>query len=90
MAFACVAIFIAISVISEMSLKKEQQRLQGIVEEIQQDIVSGNYDTALIKANGLYMTDSSLQSREKEIEQWNQQREDLIKLIKEKKERDKN
>ena len=56
--------------------------LNATVVEIQQDIEDGNYDAALIKANGLRF-DSSL-DKEK-AQQWDEQREYLIDLINEKK-----
>ena len=72
--------------LEENAQKKEEQRLQSIVVEIQEDISNGDYDNALIKANTLYMPESSLSNRDKAIAKWNQQREELIRLIKEKKE----
>ena len=59
------------------------KQLNATVAEIQVDISNGDYDAALIKANTLHY-DSSL-SKSK-AEDWDEQREALIKLIEEKKE----
>lgn len=56
----------------------KEKKLQSIVVEIQQDIKSGNYDVALIKANTLHMDDDwSDESKAA----WDKQREYLINLI---------
>lgn len=61
----------------DISMNKQ---LNATVKEIQQDISNGDYDDALIKANGLRFDGSS-----DEAEKWNEQREYLINLINEKK-----
>ena len=61
---------------------KLEAQLNATVVEIQQDITDGNYDAALIKANGLRF-DSSLDNDK--AKQWDEQREYLIELINEKK-----
>lgn len=66
----------------ENESKSQEQQLQNIVNEIYIDINSGNYDSALIKAKSLYLTD--VWSSEQE-EKWNSIRESLIQLIEEKK-----
>lgn len=62
--------------------EKLEQKLNATVVEIQEDISNGDYDDALIKANGLRY-DESLSS--KKAEQWDEQREYLISMINEKK-----
>lgn len=67
------------------SSKKEaalEESLNATVVEIQQDIANEDYDSALIKANGLRF-DENLDR--KKAAQWDEQRENLIELIKEKK-----
>lgn len=63
-------------------IEKEDQRLNDVVSEIQVDIANGDYDSALFKANTLHF-DSSLDH--KKAEDWDEQREDLIELIEQKK-----
>lgn len=58
--------------------KSQEKELQSIVDSIYVDINAGNYDSALIKAKSLYLTD--VWSNEQE-EKWNSTRESLIKLI---------
>ncbi len=83
---ASIGALVFIFITSYYSERKEEQRLQGIVTEIQQDIMSGDYDAALIKANGLHMSENSwANNKTEEIERWNQQREELIELIEKKK-----
>lgn len=66
-----------------MKHHQKEAQLEKTVQEIQVDIANGDYDDALIKAQSLHMDDNwSSESRE----HWDQQREDLIKLIEEKKE----
>ena len=75
-------VFIAFFVILFMSIynkcKSQEKELQSIVDSIYVDINAGNYDSALIKAKSLYLTD--VWSNEQE-EKWNSTRESLIKLI---------
>lgn len=61
---------------------KQEQELQAIVDEIEVDIQNGDYDAALIKANGLYYTKDWSSDIEKK---WDNTREGLIELIEEKK-----
>lgn len=63
-------------------LEQERQRLNSIVAEIEQDVANENYDAAFIKASGLHMADGT--GSKDEQEQWDRQREELIKLIKQK------
>lgn len=78
-------VVIAFFVILFMSIynksKSQEKELQSIVDSIYVDINAGNYDSALIKAKSLYLTD--VWSNEQE-EKWNSTRESLIKLIEEK------
>lgn len=75
--------FLAFMVMNENRKEAElEAQLNATVVEIQQDIEEGDYDAALIKANGLRF-DSSL-DKEK-AQQWDEQREYLIDLINEKK-----
>lgn len=61
---------------------KLERKLNATVAEIQEDISNGDYDDALIKANGLrYDRDWNSDK----AEQWAEQREYLINLINEKK-----
>lgn len=65
--------------------KKEaqlEQQLNATVVEINQDIADGDYDSALVKANGLYFDEHLDKQKAK---QWDEQRENLIKMINEKK-----
>lgn len=59
-----------------------EHKLEAIVEEVKEDVAAGNYDAALIKANGLRFDASIDEDRAK---QWDEQREDLIEFINEKK-----
>ena len=69
-------------VYSESKSNKLDAKLNSTVVEIQQDIIEGDYDSALVKANGLRFDP---EVSEEKAKQWDEQREDLIKLIKEKK-----
>lgn len=62
----------------EREEKRIEKRLNAVVAEIQQDIKSGEYEDALIKANSLRF-DKSVDS--KKAEQWDEQREYLIDVI---------
>lgn len=68
--------------VTDSKTKKEDQRLQEIVIEIQEDILNEDYDSALLKANRLHMY-SAWAGKDKE---WDQRREELIELINKKKE----
>ena len=73
----CVTYFATKSI----SHHSKEQKLEQTVQEIQIDIKNEDYESALIKANGLHMDDGwSSESRE----HWDEQREQLIELIKEK------
>ena len=78
-------VVIAFFVILFMSIynksKSQEKELQSIVDSIYVDINAGNYDSALIKAKSLYLTE--VWSNEQE-EKWNSTRESLIKLNKRK------
>lgn len=65
---------------SEAKLDKQ---LNTTVVEIQEDISNGDYDSALIKANGLRYDEGLSKNK---AEQWDEQREYLIDLIMDKKE----
>ena len=71
------AVFLGIN-IYESSIERQ---LEATVVQIQQDIASGNYDEALIKANGLRFDSSINYKKEK---QWDEQRKYLIELIEQK------
>ena len=58
------------------------RKLEATVNEIQQDIANGDYDSALIKANTLHM-DVGWSSESEQ--HWNKEREALIKFIEQKK-----
>ncbi len=63
--------------------EKLEKQLNATVTEIQEDVLAGDYDEALIKANNLKF-DSGLD--EDKAKQWEKEREYLIKMINEKKE----
>ena len=75
-------VVIAFFVILFMSIynksKSQEKELQSIVDSIYVDINAGNYDSALIKAKSLYLTEVWFNEQE---EKWNSTRESLIKLI---------
>lgn len=76
-------LMIAIAYFSTKSIShhSKEQKLEQIVQEIQIDIKNEDYESALIKANGLHMDDGwSSESKE----HWDEQREQLIEIIKEK------
>ena len=58
--------------------RQEEASLQQLVEQIQADMVSGNYDEALVKANQIRFTSSYGETRRK----WNSVRDTLITQIK--------
>ena len=85
----CIAAYIAIMAlifgmihIENKKIEKMDQKLNDVVAEIQVDIANGDYDAALFKANTLHF-DSSLSH--KKAEDWDEQREELIVLIEQKK-----
>lgn len=62
----------------EKAHHEKEKQLEAIVVEIQDCIANENYDTAFIKAQGLYMDDNwSSESTER----WDKVRKDLIDLI---------
>lgn len=63
-----------------LSVKKEEARLQGLVEEIMIDIENENYDAAEIKANQLYWESDWTSDP---AEKWDATRETIMKQIKE-------
>lgn len=79
---AVVAFFVILFMSIYNKSKSQERELQSIVDSIYVDINAGNYDSALIKAKSLYLTD--VWSNEQE-EKWNSTRESLIQLIEEKK-----
>ena len=74
-----VEIMLLNSKIKESNLERE---LNATVTEIEEDISNGDYDSALYKANGLRF-DASLDKAK--AEQWDEQRENIIEIINEKK-----
>lgn len=80
-AILVIAFFVILFISIYNKSKSQEQELQSIVNEIYIDINAGNYDSALIKAKSLYLTD--VWSSEQE-EKWNSTRESLIQLIEEK------
>jgi len=66
--------------------EQKSAKLTKLVQEIEEDMENGRYDTALTKANRLRWDgdDDDYQAK------WNEEREELIKLIKERMERDAN
>lgn len=58
---------------------REEQRLEAIVGEVQDCIANEDFDTALVKANSIYYTNSGYSSRVEE--HWDNVREDLIAMI---------
>lgn len=68
--------------IGRLSHNAKEKKLEQTVQEIQMDIINGDYDSALIKAQSLHMDDNySSDSKE----HWDEQREQLIELIEQKK-----
>lgn len=70
-----------VTIVSYNSPPQENQtaKLEALVLEIEQDVANGDYDTALLKANrvrwdGVGKTDAK---------KWDEERKELIKLIKE-------
>lgn len=60
---------------------ERERKLEAIAAEVRADIDNGDYESALVKANQLYMDDSySHESNQK----WNKEREGYIAIIKEK------
>ena len=76
------ALGISFFVIKGCSHSLKERQLQQTVQEIQVDIANEDYDAALVKAQTLHMDDDWSSESE---EHWDQQRESLIELIKEKK-----
>lgn len=73
-----VFIFVGVFGGAERSHKQKEAQLESIVTEIQTCIANGDYDSAYIKAQSLYMDDNwSSESRE----HWDKVREELISLI---------
>ncbi len=62
--------------------KSEEEKLQGIVNEIYIDIENEDYEKALIKANSLYYTRGGTESQI--TKKWNSTRDSIIKIIEEK------
>jgi hypothetical protein len=77
-----IGVLFSVGLYSDSKNDKLDAKLNSTVVEIQQDIIEGDYDSALIKANGLRFDP---EVSEEKAKQWDEQREDLIKLIKEKK-----
>lgn len=82
---AVVAVLLALIIVpfSVVSINhgSRERKLEKTVQEIQTDISAGKYDDALIKAETLHMDDNwSDESKE----HWDEERESLIKLIKDK------
>ncbi len=64
-----------------LSHKSQEKKMEKIVQEVQEDIKVGDYDSALIKAQSIRMDDDwSSES----TEYWDNRREELIELIKQK------
>lgn len=83
--FVAISIMIMLIVMIVVFSSREanlDKKLNATLVEIQEDISNGDYDNALIKANGLRY-DKSLDSDK--AEQWEEQREYLMNLINEKK-----
>ena len=72
----------AITLNENIKISKLEKELNATVAEIEEDISNGDYDSALFKANGLRF-DASL-GKDK-AEQWDEQRENIIEIINEKK-----
>ncbi len=83
-----VILYIAVWIAVSSSEKKEkadneakENQLQATVKEIKDDIINGDYDSALIKTYTIHYDGTSDDSKEF----WDEQRESLIHLIEEKK-----
>lgn len=66
----------------KVSASSTEKKLNATVQEIQMDIKNGDYDEALIKANTLHYDEDWSSAKAKD---WDEQREELIDLINEKK-----
>lgn len=69
-----------VNLFGHLSIKKEEARLQDLVDEIMIDIENENYNSAEIKANQLYWNNSWSSSP---AEKWDVTRETIINKIKE-------
>lgn len=73
---------VLLGVFQEVPKASEDSRLNALVEEVQQLIISGDYDEALTKAQGIRVEkDGWFDDR---FSKWENQRKDLIKLIEQK------
>ena len=80
---ACVAVIFALVIIFAVGRPHyaRVQELEKLVQEIEADIIAGNYDAAELKANRLRLDDDYSSDQTKK---WNDEREYLLKLIQEK------
>ena len=90
----CLVFLIAFDVVVFIDLNRDKKaeeiadnELKQIVANIEIDIANGDYDAALIKANSLHYDKKLSYSK---AEEWDKQRESLIEMIKEMKERKEN
>jgi hypothetical protein len=68
-----------VTFLGNIKMEKQEQKLQGVVEEILVDIENENFAAAYVKANSLYWEDSYTDDG---VEKWNAIREELIDQIK--------
>ena len=68
----------AVNLFGNLSVKKEEARLQELVNEIMLDIENENYDSAEIKANQLYWNNDWTSEPS---EKWDATRESIIEKI---------
>ena len=78
-----ICIFVLLLGILSYSSNAPQRKLENQVKKVQQLIAQGEYDKALIEAQSIRKDKSGLFDSEPAF--WDQQRNDLIKLIEEKK-----
>lgn len=77
----CIIALIVVGIVIFFGVQGEnnsEAELKALVAEIQTDLEAGNYDMALFKTEQLYWPHSDINGQKR----WNEQREGLIKVIK--------
>ncbi len=76
--FIMLGLMIAVIKIEDRKVKHKERTLNATFAEIQDDIKRGDYDSALVKANGLYFDKDLSKDKAKE---WDEKRINIIGLI---------